>query len=67
LFPAAKEALEKITAQAFGQRRKMLRSSLKKLGGDHLLSITDIDPTLRPENLSIESFCRLAQAYNAQV
>ena len=67
LFPAEKKALEKITAHAFGQRRKMLRSSLKKIGGDHLLRMTDIDPTLRPENLSIEDFCKLARAYTAQV
>ncbi len=63
LFPAKRQVLEKITAQAFGQRRKMLRSSLKKVGGDDLLLATNIDPTLRPENLSIEDFCRLAQAY----
>ena len=67
LFPAEKKALEKITAHAFGQRRKMLRSSLKRIGGDHLLRKTDIDPTLRPENLSIEGFCRLARAYTAQI
>ena len=67
LFPVEKKALEKITAHAFGQRRKMLRSSLKKIGGDHLLRMTDIDPTLRPENLSIEDFCKLARAYTAQV
>ena len=63
LFPAKRQILEKITAHAFGQRRKMLRSSLKKVGGDDLLLATNIDPTLRPENLSIEDFCRLAQAY----
>ena len=63
LFPAKRQILEKITAHAFGQRRKMLRSSLKKIGGDDLLLATNIDPTLRPENLSIEDFCRLAQAY----
>ena len=63
LFPARRQILEKITGQAFGQRRKMLRSSLKKVGGDDLLLATNIDPTLRPENLSIEDFCRLAQAY----
>tara|TARA_B100001093_G_scaffold387069_1_gene373028 strand:+ start:98 stop:934 length:837 start_codon:yes stop_codon:yes gene_type:complete len=63
LFPAKRQILEKITAQAFGQRRKMLRSSLKKIGGDDLLLETNIDPTLRPENLSIQDFCRLAQAY----
>ena len=63
LFPAKRQILEKITAQAFGQRRKMLRSSLKNVGGDDLLVATNIDPTLRPENLSIEDFCRLARAY----
>ena len=63
LFPAKRQILEKITGQAFGQRRKMLRSSLKNVGGDDLLLATNIDPTLRPENLSIEDFCRLAQAY----
>ena len=63
LFPAKRQILEKITAQAFGHRRKMLRSSLKNVGGDDLLLATNIDPTLRPENLSIEDFCRLAQAY----
>ena len=63
LFPAKRQILEKITAHAFGQRRKMLRSSLKKVGGDDLLLATNINPTLRPENLSIEDFCRLAQAY----
>ena len=67
LFPAGKKALEKITAHAFGQRRQMLRGSLKKIGGDHLLNTTDIDPTLRPENLSIEDFYSLARAYTAQV
>ena len=63
LFPAKRQILEKITAQAFGQRRKMLRSSLKNVGGDDLLVATNIDPTLRPENLSIEDFCSLARAY----
>ena len=63
LFPAKRQILEKITAQAFGQRRKMLRSSLKKVGGDDLLLATNIDPTLRPENLSIEDFCGLAQVF----
>jgi 16S rRNA (adenine1518-N6/adenine1519-N6)-dimethyltransferase len=51
--------LEKITAVAFGQRRKMLRSSLKPLDIDILA--LGIDPTARPENLSIEEFCLLAQ------
>ncbi len=59
LHPAQFEYLEKITAVAFGQRRKMLRSSLKPLDID--LPALGIDPTARPENLSIEEFCLLAQ------
>ncbi|MDG1273331.1 MAG: 16S rRNA (adenine(1518)-N(6)/adenine(1519)-N(6))-dimethyltransferase RsmA [Alphaproteobacteria bacterium] len=63
LFLADRKTLEIITAFAFGQRRKMLRSSLKKIGGEYLLSATNIDPTKRPEELSIEDFCQLARAY----
>ena len=59
LHPAQFKYLEKITAVAFGQRRKMLRSSLKPLDIDILA--LGIDPTARPENLSIEEFCLLAQ------
>lgn len=52
--------LERITAAAFGQRRKMLRASLKSLGGASLLEQADIDPTLRAEVLGISQFVRLA-------
>ncbi|MBN9066344.1 MAG: 16S rRNA (adenine(1518)-N(6)/adenine(1519)-N(6))-dimethyltransferase RsmA, partial [Rhizobiales bacterium] len=45
-------ALERITRAAFGQRRKMLRQSLKILGGDALLTAVGIDATRRPETLS---------------
>jgi 16S rRNA (adenine1518-N6/adenine1519-N6)-dimethyltransferase len=55
--------LEKITACAFGQRRKMLRQSLKPLGGEALLERTGIDPTARPEDLKIEQFAALARAF----
>ena len=61
LFPADRGALETVTAAAFGQRRKMLRGSLKKIGGESLLDAAGIDPTARPETLSIEEFCRLAR------
>ena len=60
LYPAKFEYLEKITAITFGQRRKMLRTSLKPLEID--ISALGIDQTARPENLTIEEFCRLAQA-----
>lgn len=60
--------LEEIVAAAFGQRRKMLRQSLKtytkKAGIDpaKLLDLANIDGTARAETLSIEQFCALARA-----
>ena len=62
LAPANLGALEKITQAAFGQRRKMLRQSLKALGGEALLDKAGIDPTARPEELRIEDFAALARA-----
>ncbi len=59
-IPCAVEKLEKVTLAAFGQRRKMLRQSLKSLGGETLLQKADIDPQRRAETLSVEEFCRLA-------
>ena len=53
--------MEKVTAFAFGQRRKMLRSSLKPLGGEELLRRAGIDPTLRAETLSLTQFETLAR------
>lgn len=53
--------LERVTAAAFSQRRKMLRASLKTLPGAlHALDELGIDPTLRAEQISVEDFCRLA-------
>ena len=60
--PADLKKLESVTATAFGQRRKMLRQSLKSLGGEALLEKAGIDPTARPENLSVEQFAALARA-----
>jgi 16S rRNA (adenine1518-N6/adenine1519-N6)-dimethyltransferase len=64
LAPADKAALERVTAAAFGQRRKMLRSSLKTLGApvEPLLAAAGIVPTARAEELSVAEFCALAQA-----
>ena len=59
-IPCAVDKLEKITQAAFGQRRKMLRQSLKPLGGETLLLKAAIDPQRRAETLSVEEFCRLA-------
>lgn len=69
LFPASRSLLERITAAAFGQRRKMLRSSLRSLNIDSLalLSAADIEPTERAERLSIQDFCRLAQALERMI
>jgi 16S rRNA (adenine1518-N6/adenine1519-N6)-dimethyltransferase len=60
--PANLKKLEAVTAAAFGQRRKMLRQSLKPLGGEALLEKAGIDPTARPEDLSVEQFAALARA-----
>lgn len=59
LFDAEVDKLARVTQAAFGQRRKMLRGSLKSLG----IKPEDagIDPQLRAENLDIEDFCRLAR------
>ncbi|MGV1792475.1 16S rRNA (adenine(1518)-N(6)/adenine(1519)-N(6))-dimethyltransferase RsmA [Rhizobium sp. A37_96] len=59
-IPCAVDKLERVTQAAFGQRRKMLRQSLKPLGGEALLLKADIDPQRRAETLSVEEFCRLA-------
>lgn len=58
LAPADRKTLEAVTAMAFGQRRKMLRSSLKTLNLD--FASLDIAPTARAEELSIEQFCAIA-------
>ena len=63
--PARLGDLEAVTAAAFGQRRKMLRQSLKTLtqDADALLRETGIDPTERPEQLSVAQFADLARAW----
>jgi 16S rRNA (adenine1518-N6/adenine1519-N6)-dimethyltransferase len=60
--------LERVTAAAFGQRRKMLRQSLRSLGGDPLALIdaAGLDPTARAENVPIEGFVRLTRAVAAR-
>ena len=56
--------LERVTAAAFGQRRKMLRSSLRQITPDaeELLQGLGIDPKRRAEELQIGDFCRIANA-----
>lgn len=65
--PASLTALERVTAAAFGQRRKMLRQSLKSLGQppERLLSAAGVEETARAEQLTVEQFCALARALEA--
>ncbi len=66
-FPADERMLGRITAMAFNQRRKMLRSSLKGMGPgieDHLRA-AGLEPTARAEEISLEGFCALARAVSA--
>lgn len=67
-FPADDRILQQVTAAAFGQRRKMLRQSLKRLAidsgfadGAALCVAAGIEPTARAETLEIAAFCRLAE------
>ncbi|RUV44409.1 MAG: 16S rRNA (adenine(1518)-N(6)/adenine(1519)-N(6))-dimethyltransferase RsmA [Mesorhizobium sp.] len=61
-LPTDGKRLGRITEAAFGQRRKMLRQSVKSLGGEALLTRAGIDPTRRAETLSVEEFVRLTNA-----
>ena len=62
LAPASLATLERVTGAAFGQRRKMLRQSLKSLGDPAAwFEATGIAPTARAEELSVEDFCALAR------
>lgn len=64
--PAHLSDLEKVTAAAFGQRRKMLRQSLKALVDDaeKRICASGIAPTSRPEQLSVTEFATLARAFS---
>jgi 16S rRNA (adenine1518-N6/adenine1519-N6)-dimethyltransferase len=54
-------AMERLTAAAFGQRRKMLRGALRAVGGADLLEAAGIAPERRAETLSVAEFDRLAR------
>ncbi len=62
------QALQRVTEAAFGQRRKMLRQSLKSLGVDAgaLLEAAGIEPTARAEEIPVEGFVALARAFRSQ-
>ncbi len=63
-YPADAKVLMRVTAMAFNQRRKMLRSSLKGLAPDlePLLESVGIPPTARAEEIGLEAYCALARA-----
>jgi 16S rRNA (adenine1518-N6/adenine1519-N6)-dimethyltransferase len=67
-FPARLADLERATQAAFGQRRKMLRQSLRSLGGDTeaLMAAAEITPTARAEELTVAQFAALARALEKQ-
>jgi 16S rRNA (adenine1518-N6/adenine1519-N6)-dimethyltransferase len=62
--PCTVAMLERVTAAAFGQRRKMLRSALRQIAPDSeaLLQSLGIDPKSRAEELPVATFCRIANA-----
>ena len=68
LAPADPQVLSKVTAAAFGQRRKMLRASLKNIcpSPSEILAAADIAETKRAEQLEIEEFCTLARLIDDQ-
>jgi 16S rRNA (adenine1518-N6/adenine1519-N6)-dimethyltransferase len=65
--PASRADLERVTASAFGQRRKMLRQSLKRLAPDAEARVRSagIDPQSRPQDLDIAQFAALARAFSS--
>ncbi len=67
-YPADPEVLQRVTAMAFNQRRKMLRAALKGLGPEvgEMLEEAGIAPTQRAEEVPLEGFCALARAVAAR-
>tara|TARA_B100000161_G_scaffold170240_1_gene122017 strand:+ start:563 stop:1225 length:663 start_codon:yes stop_codon:yes gene_type:complete len=65
-YKSSLDGLEKVVATAFNQRRKMLRTSLKKITPDITAKLKeiDIDPSSRAEDLTIEQFCLISNKLN---
>ncbi|MEI7804356.1 MAG: 16S rRNA (adenine(1518)-N(6)/adenine(1519)-N(6))-dimethyltransferase RsmA [Hyphomicrobiales bacterium] len=65
-LPCDSKTLQRVTEAAFGQRRKMLRQSLKTLGVDPLplLATAGIEPTARAEDIPVEGFVALTRAFS---
>ncbi len=59
------DALQKVTAAAFGQRRKMLRASLKPLCAEQVIEAAGLNPQARAETVDVAGFLRLADAWLA--
>jgi 16S rRNA (adenine1518-N6/adenine1519-N6)-dimethyltransferase len=61
--PCDRRALEQVAAAAFGQRRKMLRQSLKSLAADpaRLAAAAQLDPTRRAETVPVSGFVAMAR------
>ena len=66
-FPADPKALERVTAAGFGQRRKMLRASLRGLAPDaeDRIRAAGLEPTQRAETVGVDGFCALAGVFAA--
>jgi len=66
-LPCDRATLERVTAAAFGQRRKMLRQSLRSLAADPapLLAAAGLDPRARAQDIPVEGFVALARAVAA--
>ena len=64
-FPADPKVLSRVVAAGFGQRRKMLRASLRGLSADaeDRIRSAGIAPTARAEEVDVEGFCALARAF----
>ena len=61
IYDVSFESLEKLTHLAFSQKRKTLRNSLKEINGEKVLRELNISSNLRPENLSVIDFCKIAK------
>ena len=58
------DKLSNLVSKAFAQRRKTLRNNLKDILDTEAIQTLDIDPGIRPEQLSLDEFARLARAAN---
>lgn len=64
LYPvSSRQDLKKVSQMAFNQRRKTICNNLKEIASDEQLETLGINPGHRPETLSVEDFCNLANWY----